>query len=52
VIEPPEARNYSTFAFNKAEEIYRVGYDETEKQILRLFESIDLEKVMELKKNS
>ncbi|SHJ87497.1 NTE family protein [Tangfeifania diversioriginum] len=52
VIEPPEARNYSTFAFGKAEEIYQVGYDETEKQILRLFESINLERVMELKKNS
>jgi NTE family protein len=52
VIEPPEARNYSTFAFNKAEEIYRFGYDETEKQILRLFESINLEKVMELKKKN
>jgi NTE family protein len=52
VIEPPEARNYSTFAFSKANEIYRVGYEETEKQILKLFESIDLEKLMELKKNS
>ncbi|WP_372947746.1 patatin-like phospholipase family protein [Mariniphaga sp.] len=51
VIEPPEARNYSTFAFNKVEEIYQVGYDTTVKQIMKLFEDIDLEKVRELKKN-
>jgi NTE family protein len=50
VIEPPEARNYSTFAFNKVEEIYQVGYDTTVKQIMKLFEDIDLEKVRELKK--
>jgi NTE family protein len=49
VIEPPEARNYSTFAFNKVEEIYQVGYDTTVKQIMKLFEDIDLEKVRELK---
>jgi NTE family protein len=51
VIEPPEARNYSTFAFNKVEEIYQLGYDATVKQIMKLFEDIDLEKVRELKKN-
>ncbi len=51
VIEPPEARNYSTFAFNKVEEIYQVGYDTTVKQIMKLFEDLDLEKVRELKKN-
>jgi NTE family protein len=49
VIEPPEARNYSTFAFNKVEEIYQLGYDATVKQIMKLFEDIDLEKVRELK---
>ena len=51
IIEPPEARNYSTFAFSKAEEIYEIGYCETEKQILRAFDYIDMEKVMELKNN-
>ena len=51
VIEPPEARNFSTFDFNKAEEIYKVGYKETEKQIMKLFEDIDFERVVELKKN-
>lgn len=50
VIEPPEAREFSTFAFNKAEEIYQVGYDVTVRQIMKLFEDINLEKVMELKK--
>jgi len=49
VIEPPEARNYSTFAFHKAEEIYQVGYDTTVKQIIKLFEDINFEKVKELK---
>ncbi len=51
IIEPPEARNYSTFNFNKAEEIYEMGYSETEKQLLHFFENIDLEKVVELKKS-
>lgn len=50
VIEPPETREFSTFNFNRAEEIYQVGYDATVKQIMKLFEDINLEKVMELKK--
>ncbi|MBW6535761.1 MAG: hypothetical protein K0B11_12175 [Mariniphaga sp.] len=50
VIEPPDARNYSTFAFNKVEEIYQVGYDTTVKQVMELFKDINLEKVFELKK--
>ena len=50
VIEPPEARNFSTFNFNKAEEICQVGYDFTIHQIMKLFEDIDVSKVMELKK--
>lgn len=50
VIEPPEAREFSTFNFNKAKEIYQVGYDATVKQIMKLFEDINLEKVMEERK--
>lgn len=50
VIEPPEAREFNTFNFNKAEEIYKVGYDATVRQVMKLFEDINLEKVMELKK--
>ena len=51
-IEPPEARNYSTFAFNKAEEIYEIGYNRTKKQLRELFQDIDLEKVSRLMKES
>lgn len=50
VIEPPEAREFSTFNFNRAGEIYQVGYDTTVKQIMKLFEDFNLEKVVELKK--
>lgn len=50
VIEPPEAREFSTFNFNRAEEIYQVGYNATINQIMKLFEDINLKKVMELKK--
>lgn len=49
VIEPPEARNFNTFNFNRAEEIYQVGYNATVKQIMKLFEDINLGKVTELK---
>lgn len=51
LIEPPETRNYSTFAFNKADEIYQIGFNETEKQIASAFQSIDLKKVMDLQNN-
>jgi NTE family protein len=50
VIEPPQTRDYTTFNFNKAEEIYEVGFRETEKQILHAFDSIELEKILELRK--
>lgn len=51
VIEPPEARSFNTFNFNKAEEIFEVGYNETRNQIMKMFEDINIEKVVELKKN-
>lgn len=51
MIEPPATREFNTFNFNKAEEIYQVGFDETEKRILKIFESVDLHKVLELKEN-
>jgi NTE family protein len=51
VIEPPQTRDYTTFNFNKAEEIYEVGFRETEKQILHAFDSIELEKIQELRKS-
>ena len=51
-IEPPDTRDFSTFNFNKAKEIYQVGFDETEKGILKIFESVDLEKVLDLKRKN
>lgn len=51
MIEPPSTRDFSTFNFNKAEEIYQVGFEETEKRILKIFESVDLRKVIELKES-
>ena len=51
MIEPPSTREFSTFNFNKAEEIYQVGFEETEKRILKIFESVDLHKVIELKES-
>ncbi len=49
LIEPPSTREFSTFNFNKAKEIYQIGFDETENHILKIFESVDLKKVLELK---
>ena len=51
VIDPPAVRQYSTFDFAKAEEIYQIGFDETETRILEFFDQLDLEKVLEEKKN-
>ena len=42
VIDPPQTRLFNTFDFDKADEIFRIGFDETEKQILELIEAIDL----------
>lgn len=49
VIEPPETRQYNTFDFKKADEIFRIGFEETEKRILEMFDSIDLEQVIQEK---
>ncbi len=51
LIEPPDTRDFSTFSFNKAQEIYEIGFQETEKQILRAFDSIEIEKIIELRKS-
>ena len=50
VIDPPQIRKFSTFDFNKADEIYQIGFDETEHRILDFFDQLDLEKVMEERK--
>lgn len=41
MVQPPETSTYSTFAFNKAEEIYKIGFDYAEKRILEELDSID-----------
>lgn len=46
VIDPPETRKYNTFDFKKADEIFRIGYEETERRILEMFESIDIQQVV------
>lgn len=51
VIDPPETRNYNTFDFKKADEIFKIGFDETEKRILEVFDSIDLNQVIQEKMN-
>ena len=50
VIDPPQIRKFSTFDFSKADEIYQIGFDETEHRILDFFDQLDLEKVMEERK--
>lgn len=52
LIEPPDTRNFSTLNFDNAEEIYQVGFNATEKRLLQIFHSIDLEKIQELKTKS
>lgn len=51
VIEPPETRKFNTFDFKKADEIFRIGFEETEKRILEMFDSIDLSQILQEKIN-
>ena len=51
VIDPPETRLFNTFDFKKADEIFRIGFDATEKRILEMFDSIDLEQVIQEKRS-
>jgi NTE family protein len=51
VIDPPETRKYNTFDFKKADEIFKIGFDETEKRLLEMFDSIDLNQVIQEKMN-
>lgn len=39
MIQPPEVSTFSTFAFNKAEEIYKIGFECAEKRILEEWDS-------------
>ena len=47
VIDPPETRKFNTFDFKKADELFRIGFEETEKRILEMFDSIDLSQVIQ-----
>jgi NTE family protein len=49
VIDPPETRLYNTFDFKKADEIFRIGFEETEKRILEMFDSVDLNQIVQEK---
>ena len=51
VIEPPETRQFNTFDFRKADEIFRIGFEETEKRILEMFDTIDLNQVIQERMN-
>jgi len=51
VIDPPETRKYNTFDFKKADEIFKIGFEEAEKRILEMFDSIDLSQVIQEKTN-
>ena len=47
VIDPPETRKFNTFDFKKADELFRIGFEETEKRILEMFDSIDLSQIIQ-----
>jgi len=51
VIDPPQTRRFSTFDFGKADEIFKIGYDETEQRILEFADLIDLNGVIQEKAN-
>lgn len=51
VIEPPEASRFNTFDFKKTDEIFQIGFEETEKRIVEMFDSIDLSQVIQEKIN-
>lgn len=52
VIDPPQTRLFNTFDFGKADEIFKIGYDETERRILELAELVDLNSVIQENKQA
>lgn len=46
IIDPPQMRLFNTFDFGKADEIFRIGFEETEHRILELADLIDLNSVI------
>lgn len=49
VIDPPETRLFNTFDFSKADEIFRIGFEETERRMLEIFDSVDIVKIIQEK---
>jgi NTE family protein len=49
VIDPPQTRLFNTFDFGKADEIFKIGFEETEQRILELADLIDLNGVIQEK---
>lgn len=49
VIDPPQTRLYNTFDFGKADELFRIGFEETEKKILEMVNLVDLQRVIQEK---
>ena len=49
VIDPPQTRLFNTFDFGKADEIFKIGFDETEQRILELADLVDLNGVIQEK---
>jgi NTE family protein len=46
VIDPPQTRLFNTFDFSKADEIFRIGFEETERRMSELFELIEIRKIL------
>lgn len=51
VIDPPQTRLFNTFDFGKADEIFKIGFDETEQRILELADLINMNGVIQEKAN-
>lgn len=49
VIDPHGTRSFNTFDFGKADEIFRIGFEETEQRVLEIFDLIDLNQVIQEK---
>lgn len=51
VIDPEQTRLYNTFDFQKADEIFKIGFDETEKQVQELIKQGTFEQIVQENKN-
>jgi len=49
VVDPPQTRLFNTFDFGKADEIFKIGFNETERHILELADLVDLNGVVQEK---